>query len=177
MGGIHIWLTRTKHTFIDLLSISLWAFFPPLILKSLVGQQSLAVSTVGFIIILIYILQHFPIALRYIALFLLVFFTLQYQQAHIHSVGRSNLTQTIQEIKTLTESNDLIYVTDSSTLYTAQYYFGEKNVYFYNTAEPILSETIVLPLAQKKIVHQLPPFPKKAIILKKDYSYEVLSQL
>lgn len=149
------------------------SFFKPLFLP-----RYLIFSTVGFLLLVIFIIETLPILPRLIILFLLFIVTINYHQLQIKHRKKADLRKTIKEIKFLAKKDDVLYVTSELDFHTARYYFNEDRVYIYGKSyEEIPNYVGKILIPKEKITNKLPLYPKKAFILTSETQYEIQSRL
>lgn len=162
------------------LFLTSWTFIPVFITfglsltKPLFLPRYLIASSVGFSILLIYILDEFPHLVRLVLTFFLVLYSSIYIGFHIRTRPKAPVRQTIREIKMLAKNNEPLYVVNELDFFTAQYYFDPNRVFIYaKDYEEIPSYTGKVLISKEKLVHKLPYYPKKAFVLKEDLSYSI----
>ncbi len=145
------------------------SFFKPLFLP-----RYLIFSTLGLLLLVIFILEQLPTFLR-AAIFLIIFaVSLNYHQLQIKYRKKADLRKIIKEIKYLAKRGDVLYVTDELNFHIAQYYFNENDVYIYGkTYEEIPNYVGKVLIPKEKVTNKLPLYPKKAFILTSDSHYEI----
>jgi len=151
--------------------ITLISFVKPVFLP-----RYLIFSSIGLILLLIFIIEKFPLFFRYLIVALLLIITLNYNQLQIKERKKSNIKKTIAEIKYLMKNNDVLYVTDELDFFTVQYYLDEKKdkVYIWGkTYEEIPSYVGKTLIPKEKIINSLPLYPNKAFILNSDGQYSI----
>lgn len=159
--------------FVPLFFVLVISFFKPIFLP-----RYLILISIGFLLFIVYLMEHAPKFLRYV--FLLIFFlvTLHYGFFQITYREKADLKKVVHEIKALAKSSDVLYVTSELDFHTAQYYFGENRVFIYGkTYEEIPSFVGKILIPKNKIVHSLPTYPSKAFILNPDLSYNIKTTL
>ena len=166
-----------KRVFILLLS---WSLFIPLIIfivsfiKPIFLPRYLISSTIGLILLLIFILESLKVKLKNFFLALIFIFTLNYNQLQIKERKKENLKRVIGEIKMMAKPEDRLYVTSELNFHPAEYYFDENRVYIFGKPYveiPLYVGKILIP--KDKVVNTLPAYPRKAFILKDDLTYDI----
>ena len=153
------------------LLIGFISFFKPLFIP-----RYLIFSSVGFIFLTIFMLEELPLRIRWIALIILIFFTLNFQKLQIQQKRKSEVRKTIDEIKLVAKKNDLIYVSDELDYFTVQYYLGEDRVFIYNKTYDEIPQFVGKALIPKeKIASALPSYPQKAFVLSRNGTYVIQS--
>ncbi len=162
------------------LFLSIWGILIPLsvglisFLKPIYLPRYLIFATVGFLILLIFILNKLTkksTIFFFLAIMLLTFFYNRYQ---IKYRRKADLRKTIEEIKSISGKTDLLYVTDELDYFVAKYYFDEKRVYIfqknYQEIPQYVGKVLIPP---EQITFKLPIYPQKAFVLKNDGSYSI----
>ncbi len=145
------------------------SFFKPIFFP-----RYLIFSVVGFLLLLILILEKLPIYIRGLIIILFFVVTIQYLQADIKIRKKTDIRKTMSEIKKLAKKNDVVYATNELEFFDAQYYFGENRVFIYGKSYdeiPAYVGKILMP--ESKFVNSLPVYPKKAFILTTDNRYVI----
>lgn len=151
--------------------IAVLSFIKPIFLP-----RYLIFANIGLILLIIFIIEKYPILLKTIVLLLLFSITINYNKLQIKERKKANIRKTIYEIKSLMKKNDLLYVTNELDFFTAQYYLDEKKVYIWgkNYDEiPLYIGKILIP--KEKIIYNLPIYPNKAFILNSSDDYLIQS--
>lgn len=158
----------------------IWAFFTPMLLFFISFVQPIFLpryfifSTVGLLLLLIFVFDRFPSILKITVVILLIFYATNFKDLKIKLQPKANFAQTIGEIKKLAKKDDLLYVTSELNYHTAQYYFDENRVYIFGkTYEEIPNYVGKILISQSAIATSLPRYPKKAFILKDDLTYNI----
>lgn len=144
------------------------------IFKPIFLVRYLIFSAVGFNLLLFYIIEHSSKKIRFFLIIILFLIIINYSNLEAKEKRKGNIRKTINEIKILTKSDDLLLVTDPSMFFTAVYYFDENRVYIYgDKAKQIpyyIGEILIL---KEKIINELPFYPQKAFILEDDNNYKI----
>lgn len=166
-----------------LLNATLWTFVPPVLIfiVSLVFQplflpRYMMFSTVGLLILLIYLIDQLP-RLGKISMFLVLFIcTMYYQKSNIVFKEKKNNAPMYAEIKKLLKPGDKVF-TDDYDFHVAQYYLGEENVFIYGkTYDAIPSYIGKVLVPKEKIMNTLPYYPNRAFIIKHNEQYTIQTQ-
>lgn len=160
-----------------------WSFFPvalvfliSLLYEPLFISRYLIFATVGFLLLIVFILDHLPKKIRMVALILIALTTYSYHTYQLKYRVKANYAKTIKEIKKLAKANDYIYVTNELDFFTAQYYFDKDRVFIFGKTYEELPNYVGKSLILKeKVVNKLPLFPQKAFILKNERDYDIQS--
>lgn len=158
----------------------IWALFTPLLLffisfvHPIFLPRYFIFSTVGLILLLIYVFDRFPSILQIMVIVLLISYAAHFKDLKIKLQPKANSAYTIGEIKKLAKKDDLLYVTSELNYHTAQYYFDENRVFIYGkTYAEIPNYVGKILIPRSAVVTTLPPYPKKAFILKDDLTYDI----
>lgn len=174
---------RKNHLFYLLL---LWSFFPYFLIffisffKPMFIPRYLIFAPVGFNLLLFYILEHVGKKARFLLIFIIVVIVFHYTSQEVIYKRKSDVRQTIVEIKKLATKNDYLFVSDKNapSYFVAVYYFDENRVYLYKETSEITPFYIGLAiLPENKITTKLPHYPRKAFVLNNDFQYRILSTL
>lgn len=175
---LYINMKKKDHHFKLLL---LWSFLFYFIImgvaliKPIFVPRYLIFASVGFNLLLIYMLEHTKKRLRYFFLFLLIAFCLIFNLAQTKIREKADYRSTIGAIKKLATRDDYLYITDPLLYFVATYYFDSDRVFLYRDKSYLLPQYIgTIIIDEKKITTKLPVYPKKAFILRND-SYEIVS--
>ncbi|MDO9028416.1 MAG: hypothetical protein Q7U68_06110, partial [Candidatus Roizmanbacteria bacterium] len=131
-------------------------------------------TTVGFLLLTIFILEKISVLLRVFLIAILFVLTINYNQLQLTYRTKGNFRKTLMEIEALSKENDLVYVTSDLDFFTAQYYLDENKVYIYGKSYeeiPAYSGKVLIP--KEKIASTLPFYPQKAFILNSDGQYTI----
>lgn len=158
----------------------LWSIGTPLLvmavsfIKPIFLPRYIIFSTVGLLLLFIYILESLPPMLCKGIMALLLVITLVYNGGQIVARRKSNMRQLIGQIKYLANKNDVLYVTNELDYFTAQYYFGESRVYIYGKQYEVVPDFVGKVLMPKyRFISTLPRYPRKAFILTSDSHYDI----
>lgn len=164
----------------------LWSFFPYFLiflvsfLKPIFLPRYLIFTSVGFNLLLFYLLENTKKKWRWFFIAVIFFVIVHYTGLEVVHKRKSNIRRTISEIRKLATKDDYLFVSgaNAASYFVAAYYFDESRVYiFKETANkiPYYIGKVLLPL--NKITYKLPPYPKKAFILDDDYHYRIQAAL
>jgi uncharacterized membrane protein len=158
----------------------IWAIGIPLFalifsfIKSIYLPRYFIFTTVGFLLLTIFILEKISVLLRVFLIAILFVLTINYNQLQLTYRTKGNFRKTLMEIKALSKENDLVYVTSDLDFFTAQYYLDENKVYIYGKSYkeiPVYNGKVLIP--KEKMALTLPFYPQKAFILNSDGSYTI----
>lgn len=158
----------------------IWSIFSPFLTfiisfyKPIFLPRYLIFANVGMILFIIGVFEQINLKLRIIMFVTLVTLTLNYNQIEIKNREKEDVRKAVNEIKTLTNRNDLLYVTSELYFHTAQYYFNENKVFIYGKSYeeiPIFVGKVLIP--KEKVVNTLPYYPQRAFILKNNLTYDI----
>lgn len=159
-------------------TVALVSFVKPIFLT-----RYLILSTVGFLLLLVLILERLGVGMRFLALILLFIVALNYQKYQIQDRKKRDFQKFVREVKVLAKKDDLIYVTSELDFFTAKYYLAKYNtrptylenkVYIYNKSYEEIPDFVGKVLISKNdIAPSLPFYPKKAFVLKPDGTYNI----
>lgn len=171
--------TRSKeHVLFNLLLV--WGIGIPLFalifsfIKPIYLPRYFIFTTVGFLLLTIFILEKISVLLRVFLIAILFVLTINYNQLQLTYRTKGNFRKTLMEIEALSKENDLVYVTSDLDFFTAQYYLDENKVYIYGKSYeeiPAYSGKVLIP--KEKIASTLPFYPQKAFILNSDGQYTI----
>lgn len=180
IGVIRINNSKEKKDQQLFLLLSIWGILIPAFIglisfiKPIYLPRYLIFATFGFLILLIFILNKLTKKSTIFFFVLIILLTIFYNKYQIKYRRKTNLGKTIKEIKSITNKNDLLYVTNELDYFTAEYYFDEKRVYIYRKIYQEIPDYVGKALIpQEKIAYELPIYPKKAFILKEDGTYDI----
>lgn len=145
-------------------------------IKPIFNPRYLIFANIGLILLMIFIIEKYPIYLKIFVLSIIFLITLNYNNLQIKERKKANLKKTIYEIKKLMKKDDVLYVINELDFFTAQYYLDEKKVYIwgknYDELPPYIGKTLI---PKEKIIYNLPIYPKKAFILYSSGEYLIQS--
>ncbi|OGK36671.1 hypothetical protein A3F03_02980 [Candidatus Roizmanbacteria bacterium RIFCSPHIGHO2_12_FULL_41_11] len=157
----------------------LWAFLSPILvfIISFVSQsyylpRYLLFSTVGFIFLLVYLLESLPRKVKSFFILFLLVITLSYQLINLNSKKKFDFSTMSKDLKMILKPQDRVYVTDERDFQVAQYYLGEDRVFIYGKSYENLPAYIGKVLIDKDdIRNQLPLAPIKAAVIVHNRGY------
>jgi len=162
------------------LYLGLWAIGIPLLVavislfKPIFYPRYFIFSAVGFLLLLVYILEQVKGGIRTLAIILLFMIAFNYQKIQIQHYKKRDFQKVVKEVKALAKKGDPIYVTSELDFFTAEYYFGENKVFVYSKAYDQIPDFVGKVLIPKeKVTSSLPVYPKRAFVLKSDGTYFV----
>lgn len=160
----------------------LWAFLTPFIAylvsfyKPIFFPRYLIFAAPGILLLLVASLEKMKTYLKIFFVLIIFVLTLQYNRLQVENRKKSDLRKVVKEIRSQAKNEDLLYVTSELDFHTAQYYFGEKNVFIFNkTYEEIPQYVGKVLIPKDSLITTLPTYPHKAFILKDDLTYEIQS--
>lgn len=176
--GIYLYvkkLSKKDQSFFKLLFI--WGIGISLIIglisfiKPLYFPRYLIFTTVGLLLLVIFIMEKMNIYFRAILFATLIMLTFSYQRLQIKYRRKTDLRKTLKEIQVIANKKDLVY-TDDLDFFTAKYYLKNNNVYIYGKSFediPIYNGKVLI--SKENVASNLPFYPQKAFILKSDKQY------
>ncbi|MBI3620213.1 hypothetical protein HY214_03675 [Candidatus Roizmanbacteria bacterium] len=179
-GGFLLIHYNRKKEKLTLVILAAWSLLPVLIVFGLSVFQPLYLprylifATVGFLLLLVTILQEYPPLARLFLFIVLLRLSLDFNTYRLAYHAKPNYRGVIKEIKRLAGPDDFLYVSSELDYHVAQYYFDEKRVFIYDkTYEEIpryVGKVLIPPSA---VVKTLPVYPQKAFVLGWGLSYEI----
>lgn len=158
----------------------LWSLISPLIVlifsffKPLFLARYLIFSSVGLILLQIYLFEQMNRRTRYIFIFLLIIFTLHYNQLQFKYRNKADIKKVVHEIKKMMKKNDKLYVLSELNFHPAEYYLDEERVFIYGKTYSKIPQYVgKILISDKKIITSLPVYPNKAFVLKDDLTYDI----
>lgn len=142
-------------------------------IKPLYFPRYLIFTTVGFLLLTVFVLEKINVYLRVVLIIILMTLTFNYQKLQIEYRKKTDLRKALREIQIIAGKNDLVYTNDLD-FFTAQYYFDENRVYIYGKSYkkiPTYNGKVLIP--EKKVALTLPFYPQKAFILKSNGDYTI----
>ena len=180
MVGIYFYFKRfSKKDQVDFQLLFIWG----VVTSSLVGLISfikpvyfpryLIFTSVGFLLLIIFIIEKINIYIRTVLIILLLVLTLSYQKLQLEYRKKTDLRKVFREIQIIANKKDLIY-TDDLDFFTVQYYLKDNNVYIYGKSfEDIPAYNGKVLISKEKVASNLPFYPQKAFILKSNGQYTI----
>jgi len=145
------------------------SYFKPIFLPRYLISSSLLMLI--FLFFLINQIKTKKIAIFII--FILLFFSFDYQRLQTKFRKKSDYRKIYKEIKSLAKKNDFVYVTSELDYFVAGYYFDINRVKIFNKNYEKIPNYIGKVLIPKKaITFSLPPYPQKAFVIKNN-SYSI----
>ena len=143
-------------------------------IKPIFLPRYLIFSTVGLILLLIYIIERLPVVFRWLIIILLVLVTLNYNKLQIDLRQKADFRKSIFEVKSLMKKNDLLYVNSELDYFVVQYYFENQPVYISGMSYDQIHDYVGKVLIPKKqVAKSLPYYPNKAFVFNSDGSYQI----
>lgn len=142
-------------------------------IKPLYFPRYLIFTAVGFIMLIIFILEKINIYMRTMLIIMLIVFTFSYQRLQLEYRKKTDFRKVSREIQVIANKKDLIYTNDLD-FFTAQYYFGKNRVYIYGKSYkdiPVYNGKVLI--SKQNIVSTLPFYPQKAYILNSNGQYSI----
>lgn len=155
------------------LAILSFSFIKPIFLP-----RYLIFSTLGLILLIIFIIENHPKYFKLLILLIIFLITLRYNQLQIKERRKENIKKTIYEIEKLMTDKDVLYVINELDFFTVKYYLREKNkkVYIWNKDYEKLPNYIGKSLIKEEdIAYDIPIYPSKAFIIKSFDNYIIQS--
>lgn len=150
------------------LAIGLVSFIKPLYFP-----RYLIFTTVGLLLLIIFIMEKLNIYLRAILFATLFILSFSYQKLQMEYRMKTGLQKVFKEIKVIAGKNDLVFTNDLD-FFTAKYYFNNDNVYIYGKSYKDIPSYIGKVLIFKEnVAGRLPIYPQKAFILKYNGEYTI----
>lgn len=181
LGILVYFLTRKLRHDKHLSMLLLWSFgayFAIAIIsfvKPLFVPRYLIFSAVGFNLLLAYILEHVPHRAKMIIGIALFAILIHYSYNEALYKRKGDIRRTLHEINTLSDPEDVVYVTDPGGYFTASYYIRDRKVFIYQPPETIPYFVGVALIPPSSIIQLLPSYPTKAFIIHDDHQYEIVS--
>ena len=131
-------------------------------------------TSVGLILLIIFVLEKVNSLARTFLLALLFALTISYNQLQLVSGSKTDSRKTLREIKAIMNKNDYVYVESELDFFTAEYYVNDHQVFIYGKNYrniPAFVGKVLIP--KEKIAPTLPFYPRKAFILNSDGKYSI----
>ena len=160
----------------------LWSLGAPLIIfgislfKPAFHPGYLLFTVPGLLLAITYSIESMKPKAKYLFLSLLVVSTLTHLGLQIayRNRGSEAIAASLKEIAVLASDNDVVYVDRASDYFISSYYFEENRTFISgDTYQEIPDYIGNMLISKEKFTTQLPYYPMKAYILKKDGSYEI----
>jgi len=146
-------------------------FIKPIFLPRYLISSSLLMLL--FLVLLINQIKTKKIAIFII--FILLFFSFDYQKLQIKFRKKSDYRKIYHEIKSLAKKDDLVYVTSELDYFVACYYFDINRVKIFNKTYEKIPNYIGKTLIPKEVItSSIPLYPKKTFIVENN-SYSIQS--
>lgn len=140
-------------------------------IKPLYFPRYLIFTSVGFLLLIIFIIEKINIYIRTVLIILLLVLTLSYQKLQIEYRKKTDLRKVLKEIQVTANKKDVIY-TDELDFFTVQYYLNKNKVYIYGKSyEDIPDYNGKVLISKEKVASNLPFYPQKAFILNPNGQY------
>lgn len=180
ISGIYFYIKKfSKKEQVNFQLFSIWGVGISLIIglvsfiKPLYFPRYLIFTSVGFLLLIIYILEKINIFWRTIFITILLILTFSYQKLQIEYRKKTDLRKILREIQVIANENDPIY-TDDLDFFTAQYYLNKNKVYIYGkNYEDIPVYIGKVLISKERVAPSLPIYPEKAFILNSDGEYTI----
>lgn len=140
-------------------------------IKPIYFPRYLIFVNVGFLLLMIFILEKINIYARAVLITILILLTFSYQKLQLEYRKKTDMRKVLREIRAITNEKDLIY-TDDLDFFTAQYYYDKNKVYIYGKSYkeiPVYNGKVLI--SQENIASTLPFYPQKAFILNSNGKY------
>ena len=142
-------------------------------IKPLYFPRYLIFTTVGFLLLIIFIMEKINIYLRAILFAVLIVLTFSYQKSQLEYREKIDLRKALREIQVIANKKDLIYTNDLD-FFTVQYYLNKNKVYIYGKSyKDIPAYNGKILILEERIASNLPFYPQKAFILNPNGQYTI----
>jgi len=142
-------------------------------IKPLYFPRYLIFASVGFLLLIIFIIEKINIYIRTVLIILLLVLTLSYQKLQIEYRKKTDLNKVFREIEVIANKKDLIYTNDLD-FFTVQYYLNKNKVYIFGKSyEDIPEYNGKVLISKEKVASNLPFYPQKAFILNSNGQYTI----
>jgi uncharacterized membrane protein len=180
--GIYLYKKiRQKKEKLNLQLLFIWGIGIPIFvglisfIKPIYFPRYLIFATVGFLFLIIFILEKINLYLRAILFTTLIVLTFNYQKLQIEFRKKIDIKKPLKEIEFISNKNDFIY-TDDLDFFTTQYYLKNRHVYIYGkNYEDIPAYNGKVLIYKKNVTNNLPFYPQKAFIINSDGQYTIES--
>lgn len=143
-------------------------------IKPVFLARYLIFTSVGLILLIIFILEKINSLARVFLLAILFALTINYNQLQLSYGKKSDPRKILREIKAIMNKGDYIYVTSELDYFTAEYYVNDSQVFIYGKNYQDIPDYVGKVLIPKeRIAFILPFYPQKAFILNSDGKYSV----
>ncbi len=143
-------------------------------IKPIFLARYLIFSSVGLILLMIFILEKINGLARAFLLVLLFALTINYNQLQLSYGEKTDSRKTLREIKAIINKGDSVYVESDLDYFTVEYYVNDSQVFIYGKNYldiPAYVGKVLIP--KEKVVSTLPIYPHKAFILNSDGQYTI----
>lgn len=170
--------SRRRHTPFTLLLF--WTVIPLVMIlavsvfKPLLLPRYMIFLSVGFMLLIVYMLRSFKPGLMYLLFAVLIFFSWRYGLFQAKYRNKQDLKTPLTEIKKIMGKNDLVYVTSEFNFHPAEYYVNDRQVYLFGkpySSIPWFVGKVLIP--ESKLTNSLPVYPRKAFILDDSGHYTI----
>jgi mannosyltransferase len=149
--------------------VGLISFIKPVFLA-----RYLIFTSVGLVLLIIFVLEKINSLARAFLLALLFALTINFSQLQLAYVKKTDSKKTLKEIKAIMNKGDSVYVSSELDYFTAQYYINDNQVFIYGRNYrdiPAYVGKALIP--EEKIAGNIPFYPQKAFILNPDGQYTI----
>lgn len=144
------------------------------LIKPIYLPRYLIFSTVGLILLTIFIAEKINVLARIFLLIILFSLTINYNQLQFSYRKKTDLRKVLREIKEISNKKDFVYVTNELDFFTAEYYLNENRVFIYGKSYQEIPDYVgKILIPEKKTVTNLPFYPQRAFILNSDGEYTI----
>jgi len=142
-------------------------------IKPLYFPRYLIFTGVGFLLLIIFILEKINVYMRVILITILIVLTFNYQKLQIEYRKKTDLRKVLREIQVIANKKDLVYV-DDLDFFTAKYYLNKNKVYIYGKSyKDIPAYNGKVLISEENVASNLPFYPEKAFILNSNGEYTI----
>ena len=181
IAGVYLYIKKLNKKDVLIFQILfIWAVGIPIFvaaisyIKPVFLARYLIFSSVGLILLLIFILEKINYLARAFLLTLIFTLTINYNQLQLIHGKKTDFGKNLKEIKAIMNKEDSVYVTSELDYFTAEYYVNDKQVFIYGKDYryiPAYVGKVLIP--KEKIVSILPFYPQKAFIINADGRYSI----
>lgn len=142
-------------------------------IKPIYFPRYLIFTSVGFLLLIIYILEKIDIYWRAIFITILFVLTFSNQKLQVEYRKKSDFRKVLREIQAIADKNDPIYTNDLD-FFTIQYYLNKNKVYIYGkNYKDIPNFNGKVLISEEKVASNLPIYPEKVFILNSRGQYTI----
>jgi len=178
--GIYFYIKKlSKKDRVNFQLFFIWGIGIPLIvglisfIKPLYFPRYLIFTGVGFLLLIIFILEKINVYMRAIFIIILIVLTFNYQKLQIEYRKKTDLRKVLREIQVIADKKDSIYVNDLN-FFTAQYYLNKNKLYIYGKSyKDIPAYNGKVLISEENVASNLPFYPQKAFILNSNGQYSI----